>query len=429
MPYTDWLQSKCAQAQIDLQRLPQGDQVGKPPCVYGLALVVIQYAEPLLSLAAWDREGDILHEYFGWPRNAFSARITGFVALQEPQPCKARASLDQDRFLTATTPNPHALDAFYPYQADAWALTNGMTVPEQIAAWSELEPDSVPVFNVVSPILELIIAGHWDILVFRKSWPIVTSIFPSQHLSRVSDSMELCPPPKIDLSSNNLESLAQQLRSWAPAILTSAVDDDDRTSTEMHLSAAVAMLQGASRSLDASYKGRVSEGRGGHRQYATTCLLQALRTCRLLKSSSDLGKAITSAISTLFPDLISQSLIQQWEQGALRLPSSSTMYRCRILLDVALVLWRRQITNQHHYVRYGWADSSLQLQRDWLLCTLDEIRADQIIDVGHSGFCVVGFLRSKDQGIMSLPPMSGPLQRGYISYSCFITFGLFSCRP
>ena len=64
------------------------------------------------------------------------------------------------------------------------------------------------------------------------------------------------------------------------------------------------------------------------------------------------------------------------------MPGKATLHRARLALDAALMLVHRQaIDIGVRIIRLGSADSSPQHQRDWLLCSYDWLKWDDVLKV------------------------------------------------
>ena len=114
--------------------------------------------------------------------------------------------------------------------------------------------------------------------------------------------------------------------------------------------------------------------------YKSALLLDCLRMCHHVRGTN-LEFVLQRAVNIVFPHVLKSAVEELFSrEDNLIVPSKSTRHRSRLSLDVAFMLQARQQTCQP-YIRFGWADSSPQFTRDWLLSAQDAIRESDLVSV------------------------------------------------
>jgi hypothetical protein len=113
--------------------------------------------------------------------------------------------------------------------------------------------------------------------------------------------------------------------------------------------------------------------------YKTLFLIQALMYCAALRHDGDFKDNLTLALRLCLPAVVYNTVSAFMDDAMQQFPSKSTMSRWRLVVDVALMLQRRQRNSgAPSRVRYLMVDSSVQHGRDYLLVIYSEIDLDDI---------------------------------------------------
>ena len=106
--------------------------------------------------------------------------------------------------------------------------------------------------------------------------------------------------------------------------------------------------------------------------YSSALLLDVLRMCRHIKGNN-LKQVLQRAVNIVFPHILQSAVRNLFSGEGLMLPSKATRHRSRLSLDTAMIMLFRQDLSATTRLRFGWADSSPQHSRDWLLSAHDSI--------------------------------------------------------
>ena len=345
--------------------------------VVGLAHIsaAIKWHGPL---TVWSWQAKLQWEYFLRPADGVALRVESCAFLQEPYEVLSRRCEVSDQIRYMRTGGDHQHWVFLPVLPDDFiygevVFQSGQTVREfamEANCWSDEEDLScVPCLCVASEIVQLLQRGLWAWLMVLERWfaqlPFPFQFAqPRQHCGSDQQGLHLDAAPDLHrsaLTAQRFEDLAARLRSWAPIILASPNGDD-----ELHaLSTAVDFLDSAAASFTAS-----SRFVPGRTLYTSSLLIDVVRLCRHTRGAP-LESVLRRAVSIAFPCVLDEAMDDLFAAG-LRVPSLTTQHRCRLSLDVALMLLQRQVVDAGGtQIRFGWADSSPQLSRDWMLCSHD----------------------------------------------------------
>ena len=130
--------------------------------------------------------------------------------------------------------------------------------------------------------------------------------------------------------------------------------------------------------------GRIEAGPNGGYKYETMILMHSLMCCQLLSKADDLGDAGFHALHIVLPPayckhiqimLRGGSMPSSW--GSFKVPKKASIHYYRLALDVALMLLKQFTVGK--FLRFGWADSSPQKRKDWLLSAYDEILESRLV--------------------------------------------------
>ena len=97
----------------------------------------------------------------------------------------------------------------------------------------------------------------------------------------------------------------------------------------------------------------------------------------MLSKADDLGEAVVHALHIVLPPAYCKHIevmlrggsMPSW--GSFKVPKKASIHDYRLALDVSLFLLTQFTLGT--FLRFGWADSSPQKRKDWLLSAYDEI--------------------------------------------------------
>ena len=136
-----------------------------------------------------------------------------------------------------------------------------------------------------------------------------------------------------------------------------------------------------------------TEGLGNKYMYSSLFLVKMMVLSRLIPSYVFFQEIAAGALELLFPQLMQYS-IQRLLQVKHVFPSQGYKHYIRLALDIALLLWRRDVESEAgeggrnfsatRYVRFTGADSSPQLGNNWLNSATVSIKSDEALEVFHA---------------------------------------------
>ena len=227
--------------------------------------------------------------------------------------------------------------------------------------------------QLAAPLADLVARGSINQVVLLSHWTRLWSEFPPPEWQGCA------PAPavgSIDLSMSALvarsASLASKLQNWAPILLQQAAGDSAALRTELEKEVAWLQALGASGSQGA--------GNGGTSRWSSPAALLYFRAASELKSVQSLpsviaivGAAQLASSNKGTAEMVSnESLIQgMTANNGVKPPSATTLRRMCFAIDAgAMLLERSKRSRFRCAASYGWADSSPQGGRDWLLTKL-----------------------------------------------------------
>ena len=171
-----------------------------------------------------------------------------------------------------------------------------------------------------------------------------------------------------------LEDCARFIRTHSSLLLS---HDDDEHNVLFPLHQCLSTLDNAVRSLTSRHA--MSEAMR-RTQFNAFQLWSGFSICELLRDKKRLlEKTLRHALLFTFPGLAgAEEEVFRDMMG--RVPSPSTLRRCGLMLDTAMMLTMRDRASAD-VLRFGWADSSPQGGRDWLLVVTDSIKRDRVLQV------------------------------------------------
>ena len=242
-------------------------------------------------------------------------------------------------------------------------------------------------FPVVEPVAELAARGKWTDLLAMGRWNACRRELPAAVRAHVSpaghDRIEA-----VDLDPCQLRATADRLLHWSTDILTCAHDaaaDDVRDV----LASSIRWLRSAALGLEVGSEQATSAGAGA---YTARHMLRAMMLSRHVCDTKSLKSVVLHAVSLAYPSLVKHAEAMIHEAGYRGAPSASSISRCRVSFDAALLLMEHDPKGRagRGVLRYGMADSSPQKGHDWLLSCFDEIPVDKMVGVYRAVLVLIG---------------------------------------
>ena len=329
-------------------------------------------------LTDWHWQARCLRRYFLNPIDSLALRVDAAAKLPMPMPCSSRrCTKDILRRSAGGRPGRESQGhhgAFVPLLLDSfasWLLEDGRSIAQFAQEHRcELEAEWTPCILVVDVIADLIHQGTWTWLVGLGRWHALMQKLPIEiaykgpfHERGVASIDELSITPA------RLESLAQHLRMRVPSILNGPNGEDEHWA----LSQAVLSLDTWAAGLAGRF--RMESALGNRFHYSTALLVDVLRLCRHVRGAN-LEFVLRQAVNIVFPGVLQasvQDLFEPKHGQRFVVPSKTARHRYRLSLDVSLMLLHRRQASTSRRIRFGWADSSPQHTRDWLLCSHDSL--------------------------------------------------------
>ena len=161
------------------------------------------------------------------------------------------------------------------------------------------------------------------------------------------------PPALLPLNAAHATKIAEALRCFAPVILGSLQDEEDRPSQQFDLEQMVGRLD----SFASGCKPRQS------RKLDATTAVSTLAAAMQLRNRSSLCKTVKSVFEVVFPGCEVDPAT--WS----KVPSASSLSRSQLLVDAAFCCFMRRRFSELHGSIFMLADSSPQAGHDYLLST------------------------------------------------------------
>lgn len=134
----------------------------------------------------------------------------------------------------------------------------------------------------------------------------------------------------------------------------------------------------------------VSSGKLTRLRNSSTEMLEALRLSLAFRGGAKkLEETVRRCLSIAMPDCL---LEMSTAIAISKLPSSTSVQRNQLSLDMAFCLWRRMQYNPRT-VRFLWQDSS-PIGHDWLMSRSHEVLVDDLVDIAKSSIALVHQIRS-----------------------------------
>ena len=143
--------------------------------------------------------------------------------------------------------------------------------------------------------------------------------------------------------------------------------------SEETIAFAICILVHEAASLQALMR-RLSSGHGYTRfggkagmKYDTQTLIKTILLAADLGDDGQLSTVVERAFGLALPDSLANHFIEMITNGAIRFPSSATISKYRLMLDVGYMLFMRALHTSGDWVSVGMMDASPFHGRDWLM--------------------------------------------------------------
>ena len=336
-------------------------------------------------------------EFFQHPSDFFSLHILSRFPLAEAVPVPEAKSLVLRREVSGvvlererTFFNVQAVNAtqpFLPYLPGISLSTmklpvsgNALSAQEVLNQWGLDEPiESCLAVPLPETLFRMVVHGSWEHIPCLGRWHNLLHGVPEAEQRKVGWP-GTCAPKAADgsLSQARLLELMDTVQSWAPILLND--DNNDMIhARKLQLTAAVRWLLNVRAAIPGVANGIAKKGIIYESLFLVKCMLMS----RLMPAYVSWKQVCLESLSLLFPNLLKDSLQDLLERKNL-FPGEGSKHKMRLVLDVALLLWKREKEKQEGpFVRFAGADSSPQHGRNWLLSSCVSVRQDKIVEVFH----------------------------------------------
>ncbi len=387
----DWLE-----AEVEAHK---GDVKTHPPCLLRGLLKVTAGSLWDGVLTDWTREASFMHEYHKWAMDAYTVHVVEAHTFAMPKQLHSQVggyaiTLRDSSMVFQVKPgdlfgmsiaggsdSSHRGGGAPNHRGGGGApntrATRGgdeapaATVLAAVAAGHE----SLQAVQVPMCFADMLLAGQWRSLVLLARWKPVLSGFPPASWARLRKGLSEPPQQLPAIAASEFHSLAQRVRTWAPAVLRDAEAEGGLSgwrNAKRALEESVIQLESAARCRE------TSKPQDGRRKWRTHVLLKAFCAAEMLRAKCTLGDVAKLIWEATFPE-------HEPPMQFTHLPSPSSIQRTALAVDTALMLTRRrqQATSSIAAVRYGWADASPQGQREWFLSQHTRIEGD-LVQLAHA---------------------------------------------
>ena len=234
--------------------------------------------------------------------------------------------------------------------------------------------ESCLVVPLPEALLQMILQGEWKHIPCLGRWHPLLSNLPEPIQTAVGVPGH-CPPEPKDggISQAKVLDLLKKLQCWAPVLLQDDVNDQRK----LELLGAVRWLANVRAALPGDHM-TIFQSK---LLYGSLFLVRCVLMTRLMPSYVNLKEVALESLSLLFPNLLKDSLEHLWNSKHL-FPGEGSKHKMRLVLDVALLLWKRtKELAEGPFVRFAGADSSPQHGFNWLLSSTLSVRSDRMIEV------------------------------------------------
>lgn len=278
----------------------------------------------------------------------------------------------------------------------------------------------IPCLVVPEPILHLALQRRWSDLVVLARWCTPADLGLHRrhregilliHLPRPFDDwppsawqqrvqLQREDPEFINALAHvdpvDAEGLLSVLKRFGNVIARSVAGDDVKAGVSVEIQEHALALQVCGWGL-AQCRGDFTSVRlrtGGFK-YAVEAILACLRTCRLIRGGARTLLQVVTQAANIF---LSKHHVEQLRLDQ-QLPSASLLRYYELQLDTAMMLVERErFAANPGRIRYGWTDSSPQMDYDWVRMTyaFDLSLGFVAAALNHQFFAIVSFAEAED---------------------------------
>eukprot|EP00959_Pyramimonas_sp_CCMP1952_P459329 9478078-Pyramimonas_sp.AAC.1 len=238
---------------------------------------------------------------------------------------------------------------------------------------SPIELDEIFAIMIVQPVADLIARRRWREVLCLDRWrvPDVFPGVPSAKLKAKSGTVVSACRSQQPLDLHSVDVMISALRRWAPKILASVEDDEERCSEQLVLEqCALWLFQFRNRfsPLLEPSSGTLCRDHAAIRnqKFSSSRLVASVLFGWHLRDNVGLTAPLTHAFDFVVPGWIPGSCLSD---GSYATISRSIVRSSQIAVDLALMRVRSKslMNEQRPAARFGWADSSPISKTDWLI--------------------------------------------------------------
>ena len=343
-------------------------------------------------LTLWPAVAVTQRKYFQQARDAYYVTVLEAHAIKDPTQLYHRRSSYRGQIAKIQL-RPQSM-LFEPY--DGVSGAERLACPAMTDTVAALVGGTAAVADMLAvqlakPFADMVLGGSCQQIVFLSRWnKLPWKSFPAAGWSSAMSGLH--DPPALNIHAaevpeqKQLDNIARCLAKWTPAIL--AASPADWRLVREEIESLVVWLEGAS----AAARRRCLENAAGSaaepRVWSSEALLLYFRAAHLLKDGSKLPVAINLLSAAAAAECRASTSREQllpadasrWPVSGRCGPGRSTLRRLAFAVDVAAMMLEKRIRARlPSQATYGWADSSPQGQRDWLLSKTCVLRADSDI--------------------------------------------------
>lgn len=169
----------------------------------------------------------------------------------------------------------------------------------------------------------------------------------------------------FEFTSSNFSTLASRVRSWAPLILETCMDEEEKQTLGMEIVDTLSLLEQGQRSLEWS---------GNLQQFQSQTLIHAVCLGSVLGSNKYVANAVPLALKVSLPQLHMPNLLD-----CVKFPKATTIGRAGSAMDFAFLLLCRDMWQHRKRFHYAWADSSPQSGKEWFMMMHASVFQDSVL--------------------------------------------------
>ena len=336
-------------------------------------------------------------EFLMYPSDFFSLRVLEAIQLQEAVPvASAKAPVlrrqpdgviqeKQEAFFNVQLAS--LTQPFLPYLPGLSLSTlnlcrsggRAVSVQQVLDDWGLRQPaESCLVVPLPETLLQMVLRGFWQHVPCLGRWHNLLHQLCEADQRRVGWPGN-CAPQAADgsLSQTKVLELVKTLQSWAPVLLQDSDEGQEGHERKLELLGAVRWLLNVRAALPGDSDVLPCRGVVYDSMFLVRCLLMS----RLMPAYVSWKEVCVHSLKLLFPDLLKDSLKHLLESKHL-FPGEGSKHKMRLVLDVALLLWKRKKEEQEGpFVRFAGADSSPQHGNNWLLSSCISVRQSKMLEV------------------------------------------------